>query len=126
LGGASPEDGFDCLGYLRYFYSALGYTVPSESDGISSSDSLAAYEADPARCKRALWHALLTFGDRIEVKFKQLGDLLVFRDDSDEPTSGIWVGRGNVLSCDARIGVAVFPARQIKSQRIEVIRPCLR
>jgi hypothetical protein len=140
LGGASPEEGFDCLGYLRYFYASLGYVVPAESDGISATDYLAAYETDPDRCKRALWRALLRFGDRVDTNFRQLADLLVFHTEkpaaenqepetrNQEPalTSGVWLGRGNVLSCDARIGVAVFPAARIGAQRVEVIRPCLR
>lgn len=129
LGGMSPEAGFDCMSYIYYFLRGVGAELPLRStDGtVSIEDYPVFFERDPVAAKALLRRE----GRGVLQRVAEPGriapaDVLIAYKRGEDPTTSIYVGAGNILSCDVRVGIIVCPRTMLACDRMEVLRPCLR
>lgn len=125
LGGMSPEVGFDCLSYLYYFLEGIGAAPPStSSDGEHAiGNYLEYFERDPREAKAVMWREIRKFLAPVQERnaFRP-ADVFVTHKRGEEPTTSVYVGAGNLLTCDVRVGIMVYPRRFLVCDRIEVLR----
>jgi len=134
LGAMAPGEGFDCLSYLVFFYRELGVKLPARHRQYTLGNYAVEFRKDPARAKEALYRFLKRFGEPVENHaFMQPGDLCLIK-GIEKPistllpgrdlVSAIYVGAGNLMSCDRRAGIVIFPKHKIATEITEVRRPC--
>ena len=129
LGNMSVADGFDCFSYVPWFYRRIGAYVPeASSDGSASlSNYLDAFAKDPEAAKILMWRELRRLTEKVaNPNLFVPADLFVIHKRGQDPTTAIYLGAGNMLSCDVRIGIVVFPKVMLRSDKLEVLRPCLK
>lgn len=122
LYGHSPEEGFNCLSYIYWFYREMGVDVPDRMGRHNKDNYIRYWEKSPKRAKLALVRYLKRLGESIDPAFYRAGDLVLLK--GEEMLNAIYLGNGNFLTCDMRVGVIVVPRRGIDCDVVEVIRPC--
>ena len=124
LYGLSPQEGFNCFSYVWYFYREVGLDIPDKFHGYTKENYLKKYIQDPDAAKEIMFKYFRKLGDPVNINYIWPGDFVFIRDE--EIVNAIYVGNGNFLTCDMRIGVIVVPRKRIKYDSMEAIRPCLK
>lgn len=90
-GGESPEDGFDCSGFVYYVYQQFGYELSRTADTQSGD------------------------GSHVDADALEPGDVLCFYKGGGIGHSGIYIGDGNYIhSQDSETGVIISPLSERK------------
>jgi len=125
LGSVNPELGLDCISSIYVFYKDLGIEIPERFEGLSIRNYAAFWQKDPGAAKIKMMRYLLSLGEEIDAKFRQPGDLL-FLEHEGQTMVGVFLGNGNVLASDLRVGTRIFPLKSLKGEVKRVQRLCRR
>lgn len=113
--------GFDCLNFLKSFYSDMGFECPTEFDGVTMENYAELWQTDQTKTKKIMKRLLFSVGTEIEPPNMQRGDLLVFEGKKFQSFPGIYLGNGNtIVAFD--VGVHVLPLRYLRQYLIGVRR----
>ena len=125
LGGQSPEEGFHCASYIYCFYRDIGADIADHEGDLNLKNYAEAWAQKPEQTKAALLRFMLGIGEKVNPKFLWPGDLALIKSE-EKLTSAIYLGNGNFLTLDVRVGIMIFPRRSILGEIVEARRPCHR
>ena len=118
LGDLTGEKGWDCLSYIRNFYTEQGIDFPQEFKGFDKSNYAERWRNGEGR--KELREFLLQLGQPVEENYSRRGDLYVMEKD-DQIFGGISIGNGHLLIV-FDVGGKVVPERMFKKFVIGIRR----
>lgn len=121
LGGCDHIRGFDCFSYWYHFYTELGISLPQAEGEFDLGNYAQKYADDPKGAKETMISFIRSMGEVIGPCYMRPADLCLFP-NRDETNTAIYVGSGNLLTCDVKAGVILLPKFRLQSEVTEVRR----
>jgi hypothetical protein len=124
LRGETPQQGFNCVSYLHWYYEQQGYKMPRTLGECSDKNYISYWERSPRQAKITLLRHVKRLGVTLDSSFCIVDDIVLLK-GKDEIMNAVYLGRGKFLSCDMRIGIVVIPQQALDCEIAGIIRPKL-
>ncbi len=116
------KTGWDCLNYLRDYYTGLGADFPMEWRGYNESNYAQRWLNNEEQCRKDLSDFLKSFGREIENHaFMKPADMLLFESPLWSVFPAIYQGSGRITIV-SKAGVRIFPLGRLREHLIQVRR----
>ena len=89
------------------------YNLPEKYRGITINNYAEVFQKDPKAAKRYMFSFINKISCSLDKNFMRAGDLLIIAGRNNDICTAIYIGAGNILTCDVRAGVIVAPKNRL-------------